>query len=476
MTPMRRRFPILLVLALLGLVVACGAPGGDDGDGDGGAGDAGGGADVDPADCPVDALEAADGPVAIDFWHGMTAANEETLSALTEEYNASQDRVEVNLAFQGTYNETSDKYITALRGGDLPHLVQLEETRTQLMIDSGSVLPAQACVDADRYDLSDHLPVVLDEFRVEDVLWSMPFNISSPVLYFNARAFEAAGLDPDDPPATFDELREASQALVDADETGRSKGFAIELTASHVEQWLAKAGETLVDNGNGRDGRATQVRLDEPAATEIYEFLDGLIEDGLATSVGRNPTGADHLLAIAGGDAGMTIGSSAALGSVFALLDSGEYPDVRAGVGPFPGPEGGGVLVGGASLYLVAQGSSDEERAAAWDFAQWLNEPEQQATWHVGTGYIPIRRSAVEQPAVTEQWGEHPQFKVAYDQLLEGGADFGGPVIGPYKEVREAIISSLERLVVEDQPPDQALAAAKEEADAAIEDYNNRVS
>ncbi|MBA3302805.1 MAG: ABC transporter substrate-binding protein [Acidimicrobiia bacterium] len=470
-----RRTHLLAVLAVTATIAACGAPGGDDEGGAAGSAGAGSGgrAAVDAADCPVDALESAEGPVEIDFWHSMTAANEETLAAMTEDYNASQDRVRVNLAFQGTYDESSDKFVTALRGGDLPGLVQLEETRLQLMIDSGAVLPAQACVEADDYDLSDHLEVVLDQFTVEEVLWPMPFNVSSPLLYYNTKAFERAGLDPDAPPTTFEELRQASEALVAA-EASRT-GFALELSPGYIEQWLAKADETLVDNDNGRSDRATATRLDQPIVSEVYEFLDGLIEDGLATSVGRNPTGADHLLAIASGDAAMTIASSAALGSAFALLDSGNYPGVGAGVAPFPGPDEGGVLVGGASLYLVDKGISDEQKAASWDFAKWLNEPEQQARWHVGTGYIPIRKSAATVAEVTTQWEERPQFRVAYDQLLDDGANFGGPVIGPYKEVREAVTSSLERMVVEDQPPDQALAAAKEAADAAITDYNDRV-
>ncbi len=429
--------------------------------------------DVDPERCPVDALDDVTAPVTVELWHAMTAENDTTLQALARDYNASQDRVQVRLVFQGTYDETADKYLAALRGGQLPAIVQLEETRLQMAIDSGGFLPAQACVEAAGYDLSDHLEPVLDAFTVEDVLWPMPFNTSTPILYYNTTAFERAGLDVDTPPRTFDEMRSFSEQIVSSG-AARS-GFSLELSAWYVEQWLAKANETLLDNDNGRTARATEVRLDTPEALAIFEFVVDMINDGLATSVGRNVSGIDSLLALASGDAAMTIETSAALGSVYAVLDEGQFPDVGVGVGPMPGPDEGGVLVGGAALYLVERGASSEQKAAAWDFVRWLNEPEQQARWHAGTGYIPIRKSSVDLPAVADLWAERPGFRVSYDQLVGSTADFGGPVVGPYRDVREAIVTAMERMVLQGVAPADALATAKQEADAAIRSYNARV-
>jgi sn-glycerol 3-phosphate transport system substrate-binding protein len=428
---------------------------------------------VDPDLCPVDALDEADGTVAVTFWHSMTAANETALQDLVSTYNDSQDKVRVTLSFQGTYDDAADKYITALRGGDLPDVIQLEETRLRMMIDSRSALPAQACVEASGYDTSDHLDVVIEQFTVEDVLWPMPFNVSNPVLYYNTIAFERAGLDPDDPPATFEEMRDAAQALVDS---GVARyGFALELQPWYIEQWFAKSGQPIVDNDNGRTDRSTEAVIDNETGLAIYEFLDALVADGLATNVGRNPSGADHLLALGSGDAAMTIGTSAALGSVLEVLRGGDFPNVGLGVAPLPGPTEGGVLVGGASLYLVDRGTSDQEKAASWDFVRWLNEPEQQATWHVATGYLPIRRAAVEQPAVVEAWAETPDFRIAYDQLVESGAELGGPVIGAYAEFRDAIVESLERMFLRGEDPQRALADAERAATEGIQSYNARV-
>ena len=119
------------------------------------------------------------------------------------------------------------------------------------MIDSQAVIPAQACVEADDYDTSDFLTRVTDYFTVEDTLWPMPFNVSNPVLYYNKALFTQAGLDPETPPTTLDEITTASQKIVDAG--AAPHGWALKLDPWLLEQWTAMAGKEFVDNGNGRD-------------------------------------------------------------------------------------------------------------------------------------------------------------------------------------------------------------------------------
>ena len=150
MTVTSRRVSFLLLAALL--AASCG---GDDG-GDGGGGDGDG--DVDASACPVDALESAEGPVEITFWHAMGGAEiEATLVEVTDAYNASQDRVVVDLVNQQGYLEN----FTAFRDSaaeDRPDLLQLPEYRLQAMADSGLVIPAAACVEAAGFDVSALLP------------------------------------------------------------------------------------------------------------------------------------------------------------------------------------------------------------------------------------------------------------------------------------------------------------------------------
>jgi sn-glycerol 3-phosphate transport system substrate-binding protein len=463
MNPMRRSILALAVLPVL-VVASCGG-GGDDGADEGPAASA----------CPVDALSASGEPVKVTFWQGgLRAELMEALDDLVDTYNGSQEQVQVDLHFQGTYDEAADKYLTALRSGTVPDVVLLEETRLQQMVDSGSVVPAQACVEAADYDLSDHLPVVLDQFRVEGELGPMPFNLSNLVLYYDKADFRKAGLDPADPPATFAEVLEAARVIKERGAAGT--GFAWQMRPWQVEQWYAKAGATIVDRANGRDGRAEAATFDSEVGREVYGFVRELLGEGLAINVGRNEGGADALLAVGKGDAAMTIETSAALGSIYAIQEAGQFADVELGVAPIPGPtaEDGGVQPAGGSLWIVGKGKSDATIAASWDFVRWLNEPAQQATWAARTGYIPVRRSAVELPAMVERWRERPTYRVAYDQMAASKAP-GGPAIGPYREVREAETEALEALILRGVPVADALGIAQRGADEALRSYNERV-
>jgi sn-glycerol 3-phosphate transport system substrate-binding protein len=427
--------------------------------------------------CPLNALKSAKSkPVEITFWHSMQRANEETLQRLTDRFNSSQNDVRVTLVNQTTYIDTFNKFRAGLSSADLPDLVQIEDTALQQMIDLHAVLPAQACVDADKYDLSDHLERVIQYYSVKGRLWPMPFNVSNPVLYYNKKAFRSAGLDPEQPPKTLEEVKATSKKLKDSGAVAQA-GFGLKLDAWHLEQWSAIAGKTYVNNGNGRKSRASAVTFNSATGKEIYTFLNDMVKQGLAKTNPAEGTGAiDNLLGIGNGNFGMTIDSTAALGTIVQVLGGGQFPNVELGVAPMPGPQGkGGVLVGGAANY-ISKKSSPEKQAAAWQFAKFLNEPDSQAEWSVGTGYIPIRKSAVNLVPVQQRWAEVPGFKVAYDQLVGGvvNAATAGPVIGDYQGVRDAVLDS-EQKMFGGTSPSAALKLAKQNADGKIAEYNSRV-
>lgn len=426
--------------------------------------------------CPVDALAKAKGkPVEISMWHSMPRASEETLQKLTDQFNASQGDVQVKLLNTTSYNDTFIKYRAGLGSGDLPDVVQIQDTSLQGMIDSQSVVPIGACVKADKYDTGDIIPRALDYWTVADTLYGMPFNVSNPVLYYNKKAFQKAGLDPNKPPTTLDELRAASQKLVD---TGTTKyGYSIKLDPWYLEHWLAKSGQPYVNNGNGREKRATAVAFDTKAGREIFAWLDGMVDDKLAINTGPPAGNIDNLLAIGAGNAAMTIDTSGNLGSILQVLGSGQFPDVEIGVAPMPGPVGkGGVLTGGAALY-IPKASTPEKQAAAWKYIKYLLEPASQAQWSVGTGYVPLRKSSLDDPALKAAWAATPAYRVAYDQLLTGvnNVATAGPVIGPYQEVRDVVVNALTAMLTQGQDPKAALEGAADKSDAEIEAYNTRV-
>jgi len=435
-------------------------------------------------DCPTDALATATGTTNITFWHGMSGPLGEEITKLTDAYNASQDKVKVSLV-QGSYEETADNYYLASQG-DRPDVVQLPEYQVQAMVDTKSTIPVGKCLEASGYDTSTFLPTALSAYATQGVQWSMPFNLSNPVLFYNKKMFAAAGLDPNKPPQSLDEMRQYSQQLVDS---GAAKyGLALESGFDsgggwYVEQWFCKAQEFYVDGDNGRTSRATKVLYNNETGVSLLTFLQTMINDKLAVNVGDNSqSGYDNLLKLADDKepAAMTISTSASLGPVLTILGGGQFPQIGpddVGIGPMPGPDGKpGALIGGASLWPVDSGD-DVRIAATWDFITYLVAAEQQSSWAAATGYIPVRTDALDVEPYKTTLATDPRFSVAYEQLKASPAapTSSGPVVGPLREIRSVLATAV-AAILDGADVKTTLDAAADQANGLIADYNARNS
>jgi sn-glycerol 3-phosphate transport system substrate-binding protein len=462
------RRSVVLGAVLVCALAACG----------GGSAKSGSGSGTSSEKCPLAALTSAKKPVEITYWHAMTRASQDELQKLTDAFNKRQSEIHVTLSGAASYPDNLTRFKAGLGTGQLPDLFQGEETTLQTMIDSNGVLPIQTCIDADHATTADLVPRVKAYFTVRDVLWPMPFNDSNPILYYNRAAFQKAGLDPDKPPKTLAEVKADSEQIVKSGAT--PYGIALKSDSWLFEHWIAKSGNTLVNNGNGRQARATSVTFDQQAGTDLFAWMNDMVKSKLALSTGTADI--DHYLAVANQRAAMTIDTSAALGTISQILSSGQFRAVKLGTGPMPGPDSaeGGVLVGGGANYIVNK-SSPEKQAAAYEFAKYLVEPQVQAEWAAATGYVPVSTKAATLPPLTTKWAQQPGYKIAYEQLLQGPINdaTAGPVIGPYgaagQGVRGAIIDGMQRMLTENVPPATALKNAANQANAAIADYNARV-
>ena len=429
--------------------------------------------------CDVSLLDSATSPVEVLFWHGLSNENGDALTRLTDQYNASQDKVRINLQFQGGYNETIDKYLQS-NSENRPDLVQMPEYMVQQMIDTKSIVPTQACADSADYDLSTFLPQALGAYATQGVQWSMPFNMSVPVLFYLRTDFVQAGLDPDNPPETLDELFVQGQQIVSSGAASYSISLDSDFDGGggwYVEQWLAKGGNFYADNENGRAAPATRVLYDEAAGLELMTYLQKLVNEGGALYVGDNASGQDTLLALADATApaAMAVSTSAALGLVLTVLANGLIPGITTedvGIGMMPGPDGGlGALVGGNSLYIVDK--SDIKAAAAWDYMEFLLTAQVQSEFAAASGYVPVRSDALDLDPIKSVYINDPRFKVAYDQLL-GSRDAptsNGPVIGPLQQVRR-ITAAAVAAILTGADPQTALSDAARQANDAIAIYN----
>ena len=461
-------------------------------------GPAGNGALTYATECPVDALDQAEGTVDITVWHSYVGLTEQTLRQIADDYNASQDRVHVDVQSQGVgYAELQRAYERAIPAGDLPALSIMEDTQTQSLADLGTVLPAAQCAAADGYTdfEDDFLPITTDYYSVPgtvngeetDVLLPGSVNLATALLYYNRDYFEAAGLDPDDPPQTLDELAEDAQVMQDAGVVEHP--FVFNLQPWMIEFWLTGAHGPIVNNNNGRDlGGATASAFDNPTTHRLFELLDRMHDEGLLTPVPGTEGQYDHYLAMGLGSAAMTVETSTAVTTINAVLEgtaSGEdlglgdidLPEININLdaSPYPGLEAAGQGQMGGGVWYLASTVPPEQQAAAWDFLKYVNAPDQQILWHTEGSYLPSRDDVADDPVVEEFWS-HPRpggwLREAYDLALGLDPDFPGPLIGPYRQVRNAVGTALDNMMFNGDSPDEVIARADDEINEAIARYN----
>jgi len=422
------------------------------------------------------------GPVNVTFWHSETASGKDNLVKLVERFNASQSEVKVEPIYQGTDQDLALKLIAGMPSGNVPAIAYMSAPYTQPMIDSGQIVPIQQYVDRDKYDLSDFAPAAIAYFTVNDTLYAMPHGLAVPLMYYNKIPFREVGLDPDHPPKDLDEVRAASEKLVQRDAAGNITryGFALDIHPWFLELTVAGAGELYVNNDNGRAGFATEVAFDNDAGRKLFQWWHDMVHDGLALNVGWDPTGANGLLAVGALNAVMVRSTSAALRTVMDVLEKGVQGVEPGGVAPVPGIPGavpeGSPGVYSRSLWIMS-GRPEAERDAAWTFIKWLMEPEQQAEWFAGSGYLPVRNSAYDLPAAKDIIAQYPEFQIPVDLFAKTATTTAalGPLLGPFQQVRDAVKNAIESMVSGSASPDEAMAAAVKEGNAAISDYNRRM-
>ena len=424
--------------------------------------------------CPVSALKSAKGTVKITFWQAMSRANETAIEALTSKFNASQKKVHVNIVQQGGYDVTWSKWQAGLRTNKLPTMAMIGDTNVQGIVDSRSIVPVQSCIKASKFNTKKFLPRVMSYWKIAGVQEGMPFNVSTPILYYNKKAFAKAGISK--APATFSDMIADAKKLKAAGQGG----MGLKLDAWHLEAWLATSNQLFVNNGNGRDKRATASAFKGKLAEGIFSQLSGLVASGAAaTNPAFGASSYDNLLGIGAGKFAMTIDTSAALGTITSLLNSGQYPNVELGAAAFPvysTKTKGGVQPGGAALY-ISNRAKPAEQAAAWSFISWLDSAENQAFWSNSTGYIPVRFDAASQPSVKSAWAKAPEYKIAYNALTTGKTTnaTSGAVVGPYDQVRAAIATAENSMYTSKVSAKKALENAAKAVDKIMGSYNKRV-
>jgi len=410
-----------------------------------------------------------DGRVVVTFWHAMGGEQQKVLNKIVKDYNHSQKKVFVKAEYQGTYEESMPKYLNVGGTDKAPTIMQTNDIGTKSMIDSGFIQPVQKFIDRDNYDTSSLEKNVLDYYTVNNKLYSMPFNSSTPVLYYNADALKKDGikLNPED--VTFEEIRDDAKKITAAS-NGQIKGFAMEPYDWMFEQYLANQNALLVNKDNGRSGTPTKAVFNSPQGKKVFQWVQDMAQDKTSVDYGTGANaGNDMIAGFISGKVAMISLSSAGLRDV---VDNAKF---KVGVAYLPHPAStprNGVVVGGASLWMT-KGKSTAEQNAAWDFMKYMETPHVQAEWHVGTGYFAINKQAYQDPIVIDTHKKFPQLNVTVQQLQSTQATptTQGALMQSIPEARTAVDSAMES-VYNGADIDKALNKAVEDTNSAIAKVN----
>jgi sn-glycerol 3-phosphate transport system substrate-binding protein len=425
-----------------------------------------------PADTSAQAPAKDIKPAAkITWWHAMGGTNGEAINRIVEAFNKSQSGITVEAVFQGAYDDLLAKLNTALASNAAPALVQVYDIGQAYMRDSGQVVPMQAFIDRDKFSTTDFEPAVINYYKYQDKLQSMPWNASSSILFYNKDAFKEVGLDAEKPPVTFTEVADAAKKLTKKDASGQTVryGFGPSIYGWLFEQMMATSGVLYADNGNGRDNRATKVLWNSAQGKAILDWWKAGVDGGYFYNPGIDNAGSTN--AFNAGKTAMYIESTATLRNTINVAK------FQVGTGLYPRPDGkpkdGGNIIGGASLYIM-KSRPPEEQQAAWEFVKYAMTPAVQARWQSDTGYYPIVKGAYNEGPSKEWAAKYPQFLTAVNEIRDSPQNrmTNGAVLGVMPQARQRTQKMIESVLLGQATSQAALDAAVADINAQIEKYN----
>ena len=399
------------------------------------------------------------------FWHAMGGNFQPTLNKIVEEYNKSQDKIEVEALYQGSYQEALNKFKSVQATDKAPALIQLNEISTEYMYNSGAITPMQEFVKKDNYDLTKLEDTLINYYTINGTLYSMPFNSSASILLYNKDAFKEVGLDPEKAPKSYKELAEAAKKLTKGTER---YGFAMIMDAWFIEQLLANENTLYVNEENGRAGKSpTAVAYNGEKIKTIFNWLNDMYRDNTATSYGKEYQ--NTRAAFLSGKVSMYIDSSAGIQQLTELANF----EIGSAYVPSENGEFTGVPIGGASLWIT-NSVSDEKQAAAWDFVKYAVSKESQALWASSTGYYSVNKEAYDLDLLKKDLEKTPQKLVAVNEIkdTQKTAATSGAIVGVFPELRKVMTDSMEKVYVGKEKIDKIIDKMVKESDRIVKRYN----
>jgi sn-glycerol 3-phosphate transport system substrate-binding protein len=386
------------------------------------------------------------------------------------DFNATSDTCQINATYKGNYTENMTASIAAFRAGEQPHITQVFEVGTATMMaaeDNGAIYPVyQLMEDAGiEFDQSTYLPAVISYYTdTDNNLLSLPFNSSTPVLWYNKNALEKAGVEV---PKTWDDVEAVSRALK---ESGVEKPFSFGWQSwSNIENYSAWHNIEVGTQENGFAGLGTEFTFNNDAVVNHIQRIADMGKEGLFVYGGRR---GDSRAQFVNGETALWINSSAYYGGFKKDIKDFEFGQAMLPLDTKVASAPQNSIIGGATLWVLKGHEAPEYKCTA-EFFQFLSKPDQQAMWHQNTGYVPITNAAYDLSQEQGFYNTDPMTDTAIKQLslntptpASKGLRFGN-----FVQIRDIINEELEAVWSGSKDAKTALDAAVDRGNALLRKF-----
>lgn len=425
-----------------------------------------------PAIAPAIAQAQDKKPIELQFWHGLTGPAVEMFARYADDFNKSQSEYKVNVAFKGQYPEQRAAAIAAFRAGNPPHVMQMFDAGSGDMMSARSAIVPVSDVfqkGALTFDPASFIAPARGYYGLPDGrLLSMPFNVSTTILFYNKDAFAKAGLNPDKAPATWPEVLDAAKKLR---ASGQPCGFTTTWLAwVMLEQFGSRHNLALSTEANGRGSLKAELNFNTPPFVRMVQTLVDAQKDKSFDYGGRSNDAAAKFIS---GECAMMTQSSGGWGAIqrdakfqFGAGALPYWPDVAS--------EPYATTIGGASLWVFnAPNRSAAEFKGIALFMNHLASVPVMTDWVKGTGFLPATVAAFDALKAEGYYEKNPGRDVPIKSLMEGklGDNSQGYRFGRWTEIRDFYHEEVERALQGQQSAQAALDNAVKRGNAALRQF-----
>jgi sn-glycerol 3-phosphate transport system substrate-binding protein len=377
------------------------------------------------------------------------------------EFEKQNPGIKVKPVYAGDYVQTIGKALTAMKGGDTPEMAILLAADIITLTDENAVVAIDDFVKTpeDKAWLDGFFPGFMENARLGGKTWAIPFQRSTPVLYWNKEMFKEAGLDPDKGPANWQEMADFAKKLTKKDASGNVTTWGLQIPSDGNSSWLF-TGLTTANGARLVDAEGKKTNFADPKVVEALQYwidlskVDGVQPSGL-TSWGTTPKDfMEKKLAM----------MWTTTGNLSNLKNNASFP---FGVAMLPAKVSYGAPTGGGNFYIF-KNIPPEKQQAAFNFVKFMTTPERAAEWSIATGYVATSPAAYETPVMKQYVASFPQAAVARDQLKYAVSEI---TVHEGQRVMKVFNDSLQAALTGAKPAKTALEDAQREAERILKDY-----